>query len=211
MTPGDFDTWRADYDKMTVAQHKAWLSAIWTEYPVQEGWRLDEGGWSAFFDLVLEREDQVRVVEIGGWDGGLATWALDRYERVKWWTNIDLCWEALYSSPMLERYAVYCPDCFPWEMPALFLGEVYLASHTIEHMSFEHLTALLEKIPDSARYLAFTSPLPSNGVPDWTGYLGTHVLEASWPMVVGLASQHGWVLMPGLSSDTMRVWRAFDA
>jgi len=71
----DFDVWRARYDDMTFAEHQDFNAAIAEQYPEQQSW--DRKACRRF----IEERHLIDIVEVGGWDGGLAKRMLNLKEE----------------------------------------------------------------------------------------------------------------------------------
>ena len=172
MTMGfDFDEWRANYDTMTHRDHVLVASRLWNLYPVQR--HFDEVAVSVFLDDVGAHH----VVEIGGYDGELASLVLPHHPEIVEWANIELCIEA--------RQHTVCHDERYWTDATWERGvaDALIMSHSAEHMRWAEVQAFLTP-PRAASAVYLVMPLPLDGSdPDWDHYDGTHVLEAGWSKI----------------------------
>lgn len=170
----DFDTWRHSYDSMSYEDHRKAYSELWDLYPVQQ--HFDAAACSEF----LDRARPVNVLEVGGWNGELASLVLPTHPSIEGWLNAEICDEAVDATVCFDhRYHAVVPDKFIWEIVAPTDYDTLVMSHSAEHMRWDQLRALFAAVKPSAVYLAM--PLPEDGDnPDWKGYDGTHILEVGW-------------------------------
>ena len=177
----DFDQWRRFYDDLTFEDQKAVYREVAELYPRQRAFNTAEA------IVFMETHAPVHVMELGGWDGKLASILLDLYDWVESWTNYDLvtvpwaCHDARYHQEELLRPF--------WETPHP-VADAFVATHVIEHMRYHELGALvraIEKIP------AVLIEAPIQRKPTiWHGYHGTHILEVGWNAVDQLFRRHGY-------------------
>ena len=106
-------------------------------YPVQQS--FDPLLATNAFDAIHGAD--LNVVELGGWDGKLAQNMLHRTD-VATWTNYDLvevptaCSQPGYQMVVLEDYL--------WTNP--IRGDVFVATHMIEHIRFRELLDLFDAL-----------------------------------------------------------------
>jgi hypothetical protein len=175
----DFDQWRARYDDLSFDEQKQIYERIRELYPNQRHATLERA--YPFFD----RYKPETVVELGGWDGWLATCALGQHPEIKRWWNYDLvevpqtCIDKRYALKVLERpfWAHYRA------------ADAFVATHTIEHVK----AVELEKIVDSLTVECCLIEAPIERRPrTWEGYCGTHVLEVGWDAVDEMFEKQGF-------------------
>jgi hypothetical protein len=178
----DWDAWRRDHAEMSFAEQQAFYERVAEEYPRQQSFDL-EATQRAFNTI---GELGLTVVELGGWDGALAEFMLARGGIVSW-VNYDIvavpqvCEHPAYRLEVLDGYL--------WERPVL-VADVFVATHTIEHLTAEQLARLLDMLWVS--YLYLEAPLPSAGPVNWTGYSGSHILELNWEQVGEMLRGRGY-------------------
>lgn len=165
-----FDEWRTRYDTMSFREHAAINDRWGVEYPAQASWKLQpvlDALWSAR-----------TVVEIGGWDGGLAAKALALLPRVERWTNYEMCQPAIDRTVCHDpRYKPVLLEDWPWNTD-LEPADALVMSHVVEHMRFHQLFELT-RLFDRYRVVHMQAPLDLERI-DWTGYHGSHILEVGW-------------------------------
>ena len=201
-----FNDWRSAYSWMSYSDQQLFYSQVETEFPQQANFSSEAA--LTFFRRV---SPESRVIELGGWKGDLAAAVLTSplSDRVSSWTNYDICptlgGKAVCKDP---RYRLIVPMGWFWKT-AVQDAEVFVATHTIEHLSVKHLEALLVKVAKlpSLQYIYLESPLPDSAVRNrWPDYFGSHILEVGWEQVTGLLSQHGF--MAARRSDICVGYRA---
>jgi hypothetical protein len=181
----DWDAWRNAYHGLTYAQQQAFHSAIYEQYPEQRHYNAD---------LVARAIEQVQpctVVELGGWDGELAHTMLDQHPTIQQWTNVELCKEAAQAGHARHpRY--HAPTLSDWYWTkGPWHCDLFVASHTIEHLTITHLNETLAATHAGALFL--DAPLHNKST-NWRGHTATHILECGWIGVDRLCDRHGYTL-----------------
>lgn len=161
----DWDRWRARYDAMSFREHQEFNRQVSLQYPEQRCFNAD-----AVRDF-LHKTKPERVLELGGWDGGLAAEVLPGFPNISKWVNYDITPLAarVCDDP---RYELVVVSDWPWKLPQA--GDVLIASHVLEHMLMSEIEHLLSEWDVRAVFMDI--PIGS-GTPVWHGYEGTHILE----------------------------------
>ncbi len=185
-----FDSWREAYDSMSFEDHVAIYDEMYRVFPEQE-----HHDTSAVVDLV--RGTGVRtVVELGGWTGTLAAQVLSEDTlTVTRWTNFDICGKAIRNPDTSDhRYVPIALTDWAWK-GSLPTGDLFVATHMIEHLSNSHFFGLLKAIR-VAEYpiVHLESPLTDDGQ-DWNGYFGSHKLLFGWEEVCNLMNIQDYKLV----------------
>ena len=183
--PLDWDQWRRDYDNLSYAEHQEFYERIYQEYPVQRHFNREMA--QEFFFFLGDLSD-LRVLELGGWDGELAVEMLDQFPAILSWFNFEICQSAVLLGQEHRRLWHHAPQQWFWEVP--WPGpNVFFASHSLEHLSRQHLQRLLERVGlEAVDYLYVDVPLAT----DWTGYEGTHRLDCTREELLVLFAQQGF-------------------
>lgn len=177
---------------MTFADQQAFYQAVLEAYPEQSNFNPDT--ISTAFDLI--QGTALEVVEMGGWNGDLAQWMLPRGDIASW-VNYDLveppqvCQHPAYRLVVLEDYL--------WNMGPI-QADVFVACHTIEHLTWGELAQLLGVL--EVNWLYLEAPLPIHERRNWRGYRGSHILELTWLELERELEQRGytWAGRPNLWS-----------
>lgn len=178
----DWDAWRAQHATLTFNDQQAFYRRIAAAHPWQRSFHLPTV--QEAFDHIDDHG--LHVVELGGWDGALAHAMLNRGD-IATWRNYDIvgvpqvCTDPRYGCEVLSDYL--------WNRDSV-RADVFVACHTIEHLTASELTQLLDVL--DVNYLYLEAPLPSVGAPDWTRYEGSHILEWNWPQVEEALVQRGY-------------------
>lgn len=186
MKTADFDLWRDNYDKLTYKQQLKFYNQVAIDHPLQRG--FDE----AEFEDFLRPLGEITVIEMGGWKGELAKYMLERLPKIRRWLNYEISEQAIIENicPYSTRFEALIPSDFLWniELPK---ADVFVSSHTIEHIRVAELDKLFSKLP--VKYIALQAPLGDEGT-DWAGYYGSHILEVGWNTVIELLRGYGFNL-----------------
>jgi hypothetical protein len=188
----DCDAWRAAYPTATYAEQQAAHSEMYAGYPEQR--HFDAG----LVASAIERVGPERVVELGGWDGELAERMLDRFDGIASWRNVELCREAAAAGA--GRHPRYDADeVGDWYWTREWDCDLFVASHTIEHLSAEHLGLVLDATRAEALFL--DAPL-ADGPTEWAGVSAMHVLEFGWLGVTAMCRRRGYHLVDAVDHLT---------
>ena len=185
--PKVFDTWRSLYNELTDAEQHDFYNALERKYPTQTQHHRD------YFVQAFEGTKPLRVLEAGGWKGELAAWALKTFPNIKKWTNIEFCKNAFFSPDQLwhDRYSVHsCKDFKWWKQPRYIDADVFVSAHMIEHISDADLLELLDWC-DGIPLICLEAPI-KEATSDWTGYIGTHILEMGWEKISEYLDDKGY-------------------
>lgn len=179
----DFDLWRSEYDTMTYQQQQDFYNEAFKVYPAQASFNLERA-----FEF-LDQTSRGRITEIGGWDGQLAYSCLERYPDIASWVNIEISQDAAASTVVTDpRYSYYIPNGFAWDTMRI-TGDIFLATHFIEHIKFADLKKLMGRV--ATEWVYFESPLLFPGW-GWGGDGDNHILEVEWPAVRDLMTDNGY-------------------
>ena len=194
MDPSDFDRWRERYDEMTYEDHKGFAQAVVKQYPNQKHWDRD---WvMTFFKWVAGKigpEGFTRVLEIGGYDGGLARHVMNGNGQIVWWTNVEMVTVPRVCKDI--RYEVVVPQTWIWEDAGAkaWKYSTLVLSHVLEHLRFRDVAKLVEMVATKCNWIYVDAPIPlGRDGADWNGYHGTHILEVGWGRVDNLMEIHGY-------------------
>jgi hypothetical protein len=131
-----------------------------------------------------------RVVELGCNDGSLALECLGNLPRYIQWDGYDINENYIKQSKQHPRYTPHLLDKQLWEMN-LPQFDVFVSSHTIEHLYSDEVEALARWLPSHARFLALCVPLR----PDHGRLHADHILDKGSDWLVSLLEQWGFSLV----------------
>ena len=177
----DWDDWRVAHPSMTFHDQQEFYSRVLDLYPRQQS--FNPKICHEAFDYIAGED--LAVLELGGWDGGLASQMLHRSDVARW-TNIDLI-----EVPQVcrsERYEFQVLTDYLWNLPQVE-ADVFVACHTIEHLSTAELAELVGWLRSPFVYL--DAPLKMYPL-DWTGFPGSHILDIGWEGVNELLEASGY-------------------
>lgn len=172
-----FNEWRIGYDTMEYDEHVSFYRDICDMYPSQRYFDID------FALTYLPRKSHTTVVEVGGWDGELASLVLKGRKGISSWENYEIAPQVV-SNPVCtdKRYKAILPNDFVWNTANQ--ANVLFMSHSLEHMKIAEFRKLVERVrPDT---IILTAPLQESGVPNYNNYHGTHIFDGSWQDVTNL-------------------------
>jgi hypothetical protein len=185
LTSLDWDAWRQAYPDLTYAQQQNFHSLIWQQHPVQRHYAPD------LVAKAIEHVQPSTVLELGGWDGELAHAMLDQHPDIETWVNVEICREAsdLSATRHPRLHAAEHLDDFYWT--ETWGCDLFVASHTIEHLTVQHLEQTIAATHARALYL--DAPLGDKATP-WQGSTTTHTLHTGWIGVTRICNRHGYQL-----------------
>jgi hypothetical protein len=192
---GDFDWYRANYEKLTFDDIKR-LNVIWShKYPVQKHCNLDFV-IKCFRRIISETgRDQLRVAELGGYNGELALDVFRVFPRLDW-LNIEIIAHNPVNDLKNYQYAEYVLSAQIWEEGLdLRDRDVFVSVNTLEHFPDNEMREIVEYLSKNRpRYLVLSVPTVFGGL-NWNGYFGSHLLEMGKDRVKALLSESYVILM----------------
>jgi hypothetical protein len=178
----DCDNYRRQYDTMSFADHQAFYARVASDYPDQSY------GSVSLMQLFLAGCDAKTIVEIGGWDGSCAAQLLRLRPTLESWVNYEIAKvQHVCNDP---RYRGVTLTDWLWKSGPV-QADAFIASHVLEHLSLEHLEALLGVL--DCRYAYVDVPLFDQPF-DWMAGLTTHKLPLSIHEFDALLERYGWVI-----------------
>lgn len=202
----DFDNWREQYATMTYQEQQAFYDRVEQDHPAQNSYRQNLPAWLRFFTHVTARLSRPRVLELGGWHGEMAAEILAAFPALDTWTNYEICPAAVKKSVCDDRrYRAIVSYDYAWNV-RLPDSDVFVACHTIEHITVNQFEQLLDNLPLMVSYTAIEMPLPDKGPAEWAGYHGSHIFEAGWQEAAAILAGYGWRAVPEFNHAEMRVF-----
>lgn len=177
----NWDKWRELYDQLSFHEHQLFYNILESLYPEQKHFDLE------FAKRVFEEVKPKHVTEAGGWKGELAN-ELFNSSGVWTWFIYELC-DAAKAKCITNEICYMDVFCFDWWNYEIIPGDLFLATHFIEHLSDVHFESLASNL--EFPYVYFESPLSWEGQ-DWKGYNGTHKLTYGWKKVIEVMSSNGF-------------------
>lgn len=189
MNVSELDSYRAGYRAgMPYSEHRVFYDRLALEHPEQN-----------YYSLTLAREffqwcEPDTVLELGGWDGGLAAEILPD-SGIRSWLNYEIAKVPQVCTDL--RYTRIVATNWLWELK-LRPADAFVASHSLEHLTAEHLDMLLWALDAKFAYV----DVPLFDVPhDWNGSSTTHALELSIVQFDEMWAWHGWTIEQNFFRD----------
>jgi hypothetical protein len=184
---GDFDWYRANYQRLSFDDLKR-INAIWSQkYPIQRHYNVDFV-IDSFRRIVSETgRDQLRIAELGGYNGGLALQVLRVFPRLHW-TNIEIIKHTSVSDLRNYQYCEYVLSKQIWEeMLDISDRDVFVSVNTLEHFPNNEMKNIVDYLSKNRPTYLLLS-IPTVGGLSWNGYGGSHLLMMGREEVKGLLS-----------------------
>lgn len=199
----DWNAWRERYDEMTFADQQEFYDLVYDQFPAQ----------ARYSTRVLERFltwmglKSLDVVELGGWDGGLAAEILPGQEEIKSWTNHEISRAAVAATVCDDpRYRGIALGEWYWRRH--FVTDLFIASHVLEHLKLRDVARVFDTT--HARWLYLQSPLGEEAS-DWQNYRGSHILEVGWRALGEELGKRGYAILTGISEPWARCFEKVPA
>lgn len=176
---------------MSYADQVSFYNKIFTEYPDQKKFNLQ--AMNKFLDLL---SGDIAVAELGGWNGELAANAISKCPRITKWVNYEICESVIDKSVCKnDKYRAIVMHDFVWNAGEIEKGNTFVASHVIEHIKTRDLMLLLNKMKH-VTHMYLEAPIGESAVNhDWSGYLGTHILEIGWAQIASILNGLGFSIL----------------
>lgn len=187
----DWDVYRKFYPSLSFQDCMRVSETFDQLWPHQAFFSLE--AIQQIFDFVeLNIAEAIKVIELGCHEGHLAKSMLGKYESIASWSGYDINHRALLRSVVDDdRYrAIALNDWFHHiELPEF---NVFVSSHTLEHLDSEQAIKVFDQISEKAIFLVLEIPISEDGQ-DWQGYKGTHVLKEGRRVIRQIISQRKYV------------------
>jgi len=205
------DKWRKEYDGLTCSEQVKKLSVMQEDYvphPMTTyNWREDV--ILDFFNYVFTKKEKVRVLEFGGGLGHLADYILGKYDdKIELWHNYDMQTFALTDCACKHpKYTGYVSTKFFWEQDFEKPYDVFVSTHSIEHIKGHEVKKLLDKMRSLVDFMYLESPIcddshglmPENNVNlFFVRCSALHILEIGWEQIYDMLLPN-FVLLRDLS------------
>jgi len=193
-------TFRRSYDNLPIEKHQQQYNQLANENANQR--RFSEHKAREF----LSRVRPARVIELGGWDGELASIILPASE-IESWFNFEL--SSIRPVCDDERFQQIVSASWAWD-DERFIGDCFVSSHCLEHLSNTQLWSVLDALDAGGFTSAFTQvPLPAVGKPDWEQWPNSgHILDMNAVEFDEAFVSRGWEAVTGerLHGDHISGW-----
>ena len=202
-----FNAFRENYVNLSFNDLKTLSREWYKRFPNQN--RYNRAFFITAIDAVVDELGAgARIVELGGFEGGLAYTVFLRHPHLTWLNCEVIDYEPL---PMLEHFdfGAHVLSAQMWDEFTRIDGyDVFVSSDMIEHLSSQHLRKLFALLIESKiKYLIIQSPLSPHGQ-TWDNYLGSHVLEMGSDEIKAILGK-AYRLM-GEEGEWHSVWRRTD-
>lgn len=177
----DWNGFRSIYQDLTFDELAEINDTVDELYPIQEQYH-------AVFFARMFREigpQPLKVVELGCHRGQLARRMFRNFNNIESWVGYDFTKPVEKTICADKRFQpVALSDWFhKTDLPEF---NVFVCSHTLEHLSQEQVMETLNHI-NGADYILTETPIPEHGI-SWNNWTCTHVLTA------GLGHVREWLL-----------------
>jgi len=188
-----FNEWREKYSILTDEEQKQYMNDIEEKYPVQIQFNN-----SAFYDFFKFVYSDTSVIEMGGWKGELANKILPNFPNIKEWVNYELCENAINKSVCNDSRYKTINSIFRWWENADINSDIFVASHSIEHINKCDFFNLIKKV--NSQYIFFDIPLLFEGQ-SWDNYGGTHINTIMWDELIKLLKNNNYNVIKEIKNN----------
>lgn len=201
-----FDEYRAVYKSLTFEDLKL-LHKIWSErYPIQRYWVRTFGFYMDCIEYVIKdlKRKKLKIVELGGYDGELASFVLKKYPRLSW-LNIEIQKHDATPSLMNYDYYEHVLSKQVWEENInLTEYDIFLSTSTLEHFTNEEFVKILNYlVSNKIKYLVLKIPIAPNGQ-TWEGARSSHLLTMGSNQMKRLLNKSYTMVV-----EKFKSWRSF--
>ncbi len=123
----------------------------------------------------------LQVLELGGWDGELASLILPEHQNIHWWSNYEI---APVDTVCHNRQYHHREQSILDDSPDGY--DVFIASHSLEHLSDEHAKRVLD-IAVECDWIYLDIPTPTR---PWG--LASHKMNMGWAEIASYVRHKGF-------------------
>jgi len=201
-----FERWRNEYDDLSYPRHQDFYTQLVKDHPDQSQHNTEVVNY--FLNAV--DEPYFYILELGGWNGGLAQKILPTRPEIMKWDNYEITHYAREWNICKDtRYNVHIPNDFIWNIVLPNNYNIFLSSHTIEHIKRKDFINLIKNLPPSIKYIYLEAPISlSDFKRDWSGDYSTHILEIGWKQVTEILQEYGFERY--ITSKHVRTYRKIE-
>ena len=171
------DKFRSDFPSLTFDALKEKYEQWYTTAPHQT--RFSKTFFVNCFKYIVKilRRGNLKVLELGGYEGELALQILKIYPGIQW-LNVEIVKHRMKKDLANYSYREHVLSDQLWNEKLNVRGyDVFASSHTLEHLSDMQVKLLFHYlVSNSIRYLILQLPIQAKGQ-TWQGYGGAHVLR----------------------------------
>lgn len=180
----DFNNFKKNYEKYTFEDKVKINKKIGEMFPEQSNWCS-----KSLIDFFSLLSNNLKVCEIGCWDGALAETIINfQNEKIKSWNGYDIPGSTKKYDDS-SKITLNILEDYLWKMDKIDC-DVFVASHTLEHLNIEELDKLLEFLSkNNVDYIYSDTPILEN----WKDTWNTHVLQINKERFDNLFRKHGYV------------------
>lgn len=208
----NFDDYRQYYSSLSFKDLKSIIDILDHTWPHQ--CLFDLSRIKSIFTLIESHSPgAINIIELGCHEGHLAKQILHNVPgySIQSWRGYDLNLRALQrSSSIVDDHRFSNCDLEDWfyniELPDFNL---FVSTHTLEHMNMQEVTRVFDHIYKKALYLILEIPIKENGQ-DWRGYKGTHVLKEGRKVIRQLLSDQGYTCFYEDGPSWTTGWKYID-
>ena len=191
--PEFFDEWRALYDIMPYSQYQQLYAMIAPILKQQkEPLEVNKFAIANFFRNIKEDSN---IVEIGSWDGYLASLMIDKFDHIIDWTGFEMCKEVAQNGICKkDRFRSIIPDTYFWDCSIDYSRyNVMIIARFIERMKSENFIKILEQTSGIIEYVYIEMRLfHKSYLVDWSGTPNMGVFELGWEDLIELMQSFGY-------------------
>jgi hypothetical protein len=188
-----FDEWRALYDYMPYDQSQNIYSTIYSIVKNQNSaLQFNKFAIANFFHNL---SDDLNVVEIGSWNGQIASFCISKFANIIDWTGIEVCKEAAMNVVCKsDRYRCFIPNNYIWDIDHDYSRyNTMVFTRYIERIKVEHFIRIIEQSNATIDNIYIEAHiLKYSHLIDWNREAMAGILEVGWDDVVDIMKSFGY-------------------
>lgn len=169
----NFNDFKKEYESYTFSDKVEINKKIGKMFPGQSNWN-----YKSCVEFINEiAENNLKIVELGSWDGGLAEKVITSLpkEKISLWEGYDIPGNKnkIFQN---KKFNLYSLNDYFWKQKECKNYDLFIASHTLEHFDIKELKKLVSFLSSNKiKYIYSDTPILQN----WKNTWNTHVLEIS--------------------------------
>jgi hypothetical protein len=200
-----WNVWREHYDELTITD-LIWINLGIDQFIREQVCRANHLVENAI-ELIVAKQDELSVVELGCYRGGLAQEMITRFgKQIKNWDGYDINYYAV-ENPICEHDRYTSIKMTEWFYDTEFYhkANVFVTTSTLEHHNRVQFAKIIKNVSFNSNIKYMILGLPLCDARKWNDYGGSHVLDLSKVELIEIVEDAGFAPVY-YEADHIHLW-----